>query len=137
MCEESFKFLCSLQENGGEDLCVPRAPPLPEERVKFSVLFQTVGVDYSGAITLSDDEREVGRKYYICLFTCAVTRAIHLELAKDLSAETFLLLFRKFVARRSLPRLVILDNGMYFKSTAKILMEIVLEPSRTRFFGGS
>ena len=39
-------------------------------------------------------EREVGRKYYICLFTCAATRAIHLELAKDLSAETFLLRFR-------------------------------------------
>ena len=69
--------------------------------------FKLRGVDYSGAITLSDDEREVGRKYYICLFTCATTRAIHLELAKDLSAKTFLLLFRKFVARRSLPRLMI------------------------------
>ena len=25
-CVKSFEFLCSLQENGGEDLCVPRAP---------------------------------------------------------------------------------------------------------------
>ena len=113
----------------------PGPPPLPEERVKFSVPFQTVGVHYSGAITLSGDEREVGRKYYICLFTCAATRAIHLELAKDLSAETFLLLFRKFVARRSLPRLMISDNGTYFKSTAKFLMEIVWEPSVQDFLG--
>ena len=53
------------------------------------------------------DGREVGRKYYICLFTCAMMRAMHLELVKDLSAETFLLLFRKFVVRRSFPRLMI------------------------------
>ena len=119
----------------GKTYVYPGPPPLPEERVKFSVPFQTVGVDYSGAITLSGDEREVGRKYYICLFTCAATRAIHLELAKDLSAETFLLLFRKFVARRSLPRLMISDNGTYFKSTAKFLLEIALEPSVQDFLG--
>ena len=64
-----------------------------------------------------------------------MTRAIHLELAKDLSAETFLLLFRKFVARRSLPRLMISDNGTYFKSTAKFLLEITLEPSVQDFLG--
>ena len=26
VCEESFEFLCSLQKNGGEDVCVPRTP---------------------------------------------------------------------------------------------------------------
>ena len=50
-------------------------------------------------------------------------------------AETFLLLFRKFVARRSLPRLMISDNGTYFKSTAKFLLEIALEPSVQDFLG--
>ena len=39
------------------------------------------------------------------------------------------------MARRSLPRLMISDNGTYFKSTAKFLMEIVLEPSVQDFLG--
>ena len=38
----------------------PGPPLLQEENVKFSVLLKAVGVDYSGAITLSRDEREVG-----------------------------------------------------------------------------
>ena len=39
------------------------------------------------------------------------------------------------MVRRSLPRLMISDNGMYFKSTAKYLMEIVREPSVQDFLG--
>ena len=56
-----------------------------------------------------------------------MTRAAHLELAKDLYADTFLLLFRKFVARRSLPRLMNSVNGTYFKLTASPLPKIFLE----------
>ena len=40
---------------------------------------------------------------YLCLFTCATTRAVHLEIAQDLTAEMFLLAFCKFAGRRSLP----------------------------------
>ena len=46
----------------GKTYVYPGPPPLPEESVKFPVLFQTVGVDYSGAITLSGDEGEVSAK---------------------------------------------------------------------------
>jgi len=113
----------------GKSYLYPGPPPLPKERVCFAEPFQTVGVDYSGVIRVSKDESESGNKYYICLFTCAATRAVHLELAKDLSAETFLLLFRKFVARRSLPQLIISDNGTNFTATSKFLKELVAEPS--------
>ena len=50
---------------------------------------------------------------YICLFTCASTHAIHLELATDITSEIFLKIFRRFVVlatdlqnlhRRSVPR---------------------------------
>ncbi|XP_057381572.1 uncharacterized protein LOC130704107 [Daphnia carinata] len=41
-------------------------------------------------------------KSYACLFTCAVTRAVHLELTKTMSARDFLLAFRRFSARRGL-----------------------------------
>ena len=50
------------------------------------------GVDFTGALHI----REVGaqRKVHICLFTCAATRAVHLEVVKDLSVQTFLLPYR-------------------------------------------
>ena len=56
-------------------------------------------------------------KIYICLFTCTSTRAVHLEVVTDLSEESFLQAFRRFAARRSLPRLVISDNVSTYMGT--------------------
>ena len=65
------------------------APELPSIRVY-------TGVDFTGP--LYTHEKQPGGtnsgKAYICLFTCASTRAVHLELATDLSAATFLRMFR-------------------------------------------
>ena len=65
-------------------------------------------------------------KIYLCLFTCATTRAVHLETVQDLSTETFLVAFRKFAGWRSLPKLMISDNGSIYMSAAeelRLLME--------------
>ncbi|MPC73958.1 hypothetical protein E2C01_068301 [Portunus trituberculatus] len=91
----------------------PGPPPLPEERVQESRPFQVVGVDYSGAIHLQDPDgkgESVPMKIYVCLFTCAMTRAVHLELATDMTANTFLKIFRRFAARRSCPSIIISDK---------------------------
>ena len=58
---------------------------------------------------------------YICLFTCANTRAVHLEVVTDLTEENFLQAFRRFVGRKSLPRLMISDNTSTYQSAAKEL----------------
>ena len=55
-------------------------------------------------------------KVYICFFTCATTRAIHLEVVEDLTVEAFLLAFRRFASRKSLPRKLISDNASTFLS---------------------
>ena len=71
--------------------CVPcikqtgKACPQPfyanlPKRVSEARPFQACGVDYTGAVFLNDNT-----KVYILLFTCAVTRAVHLELADDLT----------------------------------------------------
>ena len=60
-------------------------------------------------------------KVYILLFTCAVTRAVHLELADDLTEEEFLFAFRRFVSRRSFPRVILSDNALTFQSASKTL----------------
>ena len=126
---------CNLcQRIMGQPYRYPEPPPLPVERVKLRTPFHTTGVDYTGAIQLSKSSSILPEKYYICLFTCTSTRAIHLELAKDLSAETFLLLFRRFCARRSLPSKLISDNGTNFKATYKFLQALAQEPLVSQFF---
>ena len=64
----------------------------------------------------------------MCLFTCASTRAVHLEVAEDLSSETFLQLFRTFAARRSCPRIIISDNATNFVGAAPFITDIMNDP---------
>ena len=103
----------------GKPYKYPGPPPLPKERVTLGYPFENVGIDYTGALTITDTKSKCPEKYYICLFTCMATRAVHLELASDLSAQTFINLFRRFCARRSTPSLVISDNGTNFIASAK------------------
>ena len=62
---------------------------------------------------------------YVCLFTCGVTRAVHLEIVSDLSVETFLQALRRFVARRSLPRVMLSDNASTYEAAANELEKLI------------
>lgn len=66
---------------------------LPNERVKDARVFEVIGIDYVGPLFLKKS-----RKTWICLFTCAVYRAIHLELTTSLSTKAFLQALRRFIA---------------------------------------
>ena len=57
----------------------------------------------------------------MCLFTCIVTRGLHLEIVSDMSAEKFLLALRRFVSRRGKPEEIILDNASQFKVTKRVV----------------
>ena len=67
-------------------------------------------------------------KYYVCLFTCMSTRAIHLELVESLSVEAFLRAFRRFVGRRGLPAKMLSDNAKTYKSAAKEVRKLLRAP---------
>lgn len=108
----------------------PTPPPLPKERVEDGEPFEVVGVDYTGAIRVGHPTSD-NDKAYVVIFTCAATRAVHLELTKDLTAESFLNLFRRFTARRSCPRMIISDNATNFKLGSDLLHH-VLEENRVQ-----
>lgn len=55
-----------------------------------------------------------GDKVWVVLFTCAVYRALHLELVKSLSTAAFLYSLRRFISRRGRPRIIYSDNGTNF-----------------------
>ena len=117
--------ICKTLE--GRNYQLPPSPPLPMERVTHTRPFTVVGIDYTGSITISKTST-VPTKVYVCLFTCAVTRAVHLELVEDLTAEAFLLAFRRFAARRSCPSVIISDNATNFKAGAEFLQNIPMQP---------
>ena len=113
----------------GKPFRMPIPAPLQKDRLLGeSPVFTVCGVDFTGAMYYKDEHSNSERKAYICLFTCAVTRAIHLELVTDLSTSTFLRAFRRFVARRSLPRKMISDNGSTYLSAADEIKNIFDSP---------
>jgi len=102
----------------------PPTAAMPEYRVRQATPFSNVGIDFAGPL-YSKEKRGELKKVYICLFVCCVTRALHLELAQDLSAPTFLNCLRRFCARRGTPSIINSDNAKTFKSSSKLLKKIL------------
>ena len=109
----------------------PAPGQLPEFRVTPARPFQNCGVDFAGPLYVL--RRKSMKKVYITLFTCGVTRAIHLELVPDLSAETFKQTLKKFTARRGTPSLMVSDNAKTFEATAKWLKKLYRDPTVQHF----
>ncbi|GBN89459.1 hypothetical protein AVEN_97323-1, partial [Araneus ventricosus] len=80
--------------------------PLPVDRLRAASVFEIIGVDFAGPLYLKGNQ-----KSWIVIYTCAVFRAIHLELTTSLTTESFLQSFRRYVARRGRPSVVYSDNG--------------------------
>ena len=135
----------------GKPYPAPESPPLPHSRTKEGRPFEITGVDFTGALFVRNHGPEC--KVYICLFTCGLSRAVHIEVVTDLSTETFLQAFRRFISRKSMPCLMLSDNASTFESAAeelrklfnsKELMETLSTrgvrwnfiPKRTPWYGG-
>uniref|UniRef100_A0A914KSR6 Integrase n=2 Tax=Meloidogyne incognita TaxID=6306 RepID=A0A914KSR6_MELIC len=98
---------------------LPTMPPLPSDRVQQRRPFQSIGVDYAGP-TLTKIQ-EVNVKCWLVLITCLTTGAVYLEPTLDLTAASFLNVFRRFVSRRGRPDRVLSDNGRNFVLAEKAI----------------
>lgn len=98
--------------------CSQPSPPLPRDRVTGTRAFEVCGLDFAGPLFSVDFPKQ---KLYICLFTCSVVRAVHLELTDSMSVDDFLLAFQRFAARRGLPSVVYCDNFRTFKCSERLL----------------
>ncbi|XP_062714353.1 uncharacterized protein LOC134291085 [Aedes albopictus] len=100
----------------------PRMAPLPEQRLTAYVRpFSYVGIDYMGPLEVT-----VGRhkeKRYVAVFTCLVVRAIHLEIAFDLSTDSCIMAIKRFVRKRGSPLEIFSDNGTNFVGASRQLKE--------------
>ena len=99
---------------------------LPAPRIDGSqVAFNNVGVDYAGPFETRQGRGKTRAKRYLCVFSCLETRACHLELANDMSADGFLQCFSRFQKRRGTPSSVVSDNGTNFVAADRELREAV------------
>ena len=97
---------------------------LPQERLTpFKPSFYFSGVDYFGPFYVKQGRSTVKR--YGCLFTCLNMRAVHIEVAADLTTNSFINALRRFIGRRGQPRAIFSDNGTNFVGAEKELREAV------------
>ena len=108
----------------GSHYQVPPPPPLPEFRVSKQPAFTFTGVDFAGPLYIRYPGRKEASKVWLCLFTCCVVRAVHLDLVPNMTTTAFLRCLKRFVSRKGLPKRFISDNGRTFKCAAKVLSSI-------------
>lgn len=120
--KSTIRKCTTCRKHGGKLYPKPDPAPLPEIRVRDAPPFTVTGVDFTGALYVQEHNQET--KVYICLYTCATSRAIHLEVVNDLTADTFLLSFRRFASRKSLPSIMVSDNASTYQSAAEELQQL-------------
>ena len=96
--------------------------PLPKLRVRQAPPFSVTGLDHTGPLYCCDFP---GKKFYVLLFTCAVIRAVHLELVDSMSCEATVMALRRFFAHRGMPSMLMSDNAKGFQAVRAHLMAIL------------
>ncbi|XP_076394279.1 uncharacterized protein LOC143265522 [Megachile rotundata] len=98
---------------------------VPATRVTPARPFSVCGIDYAGPFLIKEKTRsKVTLKAYLCLFVCFSTKAVHLELATDMTTESFLNCLRRFIARRGLCHTIYSDNGTNFVGARNELLDL-------------
>ena len=100
----------------------PPCAELPEFRVRGNLAFMNIGTDLAGPLftryTLKDTSFF---KVWIVIFTCSLSRAVHLEQVENSTTEQFLSAFRRFISRRGTPQFVLSDNASNLKRAERTL----------------
>ena len=100
----------------------PPPPILPMSRLAAERPFAVCGVDYSGPHFVK--EGRARRKIWIALFTCMVSRAIHIETVPDLTADTFMKALQAMAWNKGTPKALMSDNATCFTKADKDLKEL-------------
>ena len=123
--KRNLKKRVTCERHEGIAFNPPSSPDLPTERVSIEPPFTFTGLDFAGPLYVRSEGEKVSsqseetNKVFVCLFACAPTRAVLLELTQGLSVQSFLMAFRRFASRRGLPSMLISDNTKTFRSASK------------------
>ncbi|XP_055615232.1 uncharacterized protein LOC129761532 [Toxorhynchites rutilus septentrionalis] len=113
-CQWCRIYKCSPQ--------IPRMAPLPLARMaSFVRPFTYVGLDFFGPLTVKLGRSNVKR--WVALFTCLTIRAVHVEVAHNLTTDSCVKCIRRFICRRGSPAEIYSDNGTNFQGAERLLRE--------------
>ena len=98
---------------------------LPADQVQPAPPFSYCAVDYFGPWYVKEGRRELKR--YGVLFTCMASRAVHIEVANSLTADSFISAYRRFVARRGPASQIRSDQGTNFVGAKNELQQALAE----------
>ena len=101
----------------------PKSGPLPKDRTEKYFPFEVIGTDYAGTIYFKTKKKSE-LKAYILLFSCSVTRALHIELGSNITTAEFIKSFKRLMSWRGKPKIFYSDNAKTFKAGAKWLANI-------------
>ena len=108
--------------------CQQIMAPLPLPRLEMSMrAFTKTAVEFAGPFVTMQGREKRREKRYLCLFTCMVTRAVHLELAYGLDTDSFMNAFYRMASRRGIPNEIYSDNGTNFKGAENELKALVTQ----------
>ena len=99
----------------------PGPPPLPQTRLSEMPPFTNTGIDFAGPLFCKERGSNEAYKSCIALYTCASTRAIHLELVPNMTSVSFMNSLIRFISTRGIPHVIISDNAKTFKKSAEDL----------------
>ena len=115
-------YKCQLCKNRKVKPVIPIMGQLPLCRLEPTTRpFIKTGLDYFGPLEVT--VKRSHEKRYGVIFTCMVTRAVHIDIANDLSSNSFIHVYRQFGCRRGFPEEIFCDNGTNFKGAESELRE--------------
>lgn len=98
----------------------------PVSRIMGTRAFTHVGVDYAGPLKVhASCVRGVKTmKGYLVVFVCMATKAVHLEVASDMTTNVFIWALKRFIARRGYPNGMWSDCGTNFVGADRWMDEL-------------
>lgn len=87
-------------------------------------------VAYAGPFVAIQGHGQRRAKYYLCLFTCLLCQAVHLEISYALDMNSFLNASQCMCNRRGVPSEVLSDNGTNFVGAEHELRELFSETNK-------
>ena len=98
--------------------------PLPNDRTEQAVPFQVIGTDFAGPIYYRTKTKKES-KACILIFSCSVSRAVHLELTPNTTTQEFIKCLKQLIPRRGKPSTIYSDNTKSFQAATKWLKQII------------
>ena len=119
----------------GGPFAYPCMPELPTERVRRTKIFENISLDFLGPLHVKKENRSDANqtyKVYVCLLNCMVTRAVHLEIVRDMTAEQFLLAIRRHFALRGVAKHIYSDQAAQHLLMDKLFQDVFHEMTQNR-----